>query len=476
MPGGAGTLVAKIWDRHVAARLPDGRDLLAIDRHLVHDMTSAQAFAGLAAAGRDVRHPELTFAVADHIVATDPGRGDETVPGGAELIGALRRNAERHGIRHFGARDPRQGIVHVVAPELGIALPGLTLVCGDSHTCTLGALGALAWGVGTSDVEHVLATQTLPMTRPKLMRVRIAGALAPGVFAKDLVLHLIGRIGAAGGTGFAVEYAGPAVRALGIEARMTLCNLSIEFGARIGVVAPDDVTFDYVAGRPYAPRDALWDRAMADWRSLATDADAVFDREVEIDAAAVGPQVTWGTSPEQVADIGAAVPDPAAEADPARRQAAERALAYMALAPGTRFTEIRVDRVFIGSCTNSRLSDLREAARLLGGRRVAPHVRALVVPGSQAVKRAAEAEGLDRIFREAGFEWRESGCSACCGLNADRVGPGERCLSTSNRNFEGRQGPGARTHLASPAVAAATAVAGHIADPRRLSKKRIGAP
>ena len=461
------TLVAKIWDRHVVAGLPDGRELLAIDRHLVHDMTSAQAFAGLSAAGRPVRNPELTFAVADHVIATDPGRGDETVPGGAELIRALRRNAARFGIRHFDARDPRQGIVHVIAPELGIALPGLTLVCGDSHTCTLGALGALAWGIGTSDVEHVLATQTLPMRRPKLMRVRIAGALAPGVFAKDVILHLIGRIGAAGGTGFAVEYAGPAVSALDVEARMTLCNLSIEFGARIGVVAPDDATFEYVAGRPYAPKGALWDRAVADWRQLATDANAVFDREFEVDAGVIGPQVTWGTSPEHVTGIDGVVPDPAAEPD-SRRRAAERALAYMGLAPGTPITEIRVDRVFIGSCTNSRLSDLREAARILGGRKVAPGVRALVVPGSQAVKRAAEAEGLDRVFRDAGFEWRESGCSACCGLNADRVGPGERCLSTSNRNFEGRQGPGARTHLASPAVAAATAVAGRIADPRRL--------
>jgi 3-isopropylmalate/(R)-2-methylmalate dehydratase large subunit len=462
-------LFDKLWESHVVAELGAGGTLVHIDRHMLHDVTSPQAFSGLALAGRKVRNPELTFSTADHIVATDPGRGDETVPGGTEMIRALRKNTQEAGIIHFDIGDVRQGIVHVIAAELGIALPGTTLVCGDSHTCTLGALGAWSWGIGTSEVEHTLATQTLIVRRPRTMRIVFSARLRPGVSAKDMALHMIGRIGTGGATGYAVEYAGSAVRALGMDGRFTLCNMGVEAGARAAMVAPDETTFAYVAGRAFAPTGAALHQAMAAWRALPSDDDARFDREIEIDASAIAPQVSWGTSPEQVADVDGTVPDPAREGDANRRRAMAQALAYMDLAPGTALAGIKIDKVFIGSCTNSRLDDLREAAAILRGRKVAAGVRALAVPGSGLVKRAAEAEGLDRVFRDAGFEWREPGCSMCAGLNADKVAPRERCVSTSNRNFEGRQGPLARTHLASPAMAAAAAVAGRIVDARQLA-------
>jgi len=465
----ARTLFDKLWDTHVVADLGAGGTLVHIDRHMLHDLTSPQAFSGLALAGRKVRNPELTFATADHIVATDPGRGDETVPGGTEMIRALRKNTAEAGIIHFDIGDVRQGIVHVIASELGIALPGTTLVCGDSHTCTLGALGAWSWGIGTSEVEHTLATQTLIVRRPRTMRIVFSGRLRPGVSAKDMALYMIGRIGTGGATGYAVEYAGPAVSALGMDGRFTLCNMGVEAGARAAMVAPDETTFAYVAGRPFAPAGAALDQAVAAWRALPSDDGARFDREIEIDASAIAPQVTWGTSPEQVVDVDGRIPDPESESDANRRQAMKQALAYMDLMPGSTIAGIRIDKVFIGSCTNSRLADLREAAAILRGRKVAPGVRALAVPGSGLVKRAAEAEGLDHVFRDAGFEWREPGCSMCAGLNADKVAPRERCVSTANRNFEGRQGPLARTHLASPAMAAAAAVAGRIVDARQLA-------
>lgn len=459
------TLFDRIWDRHVVARLEDGRDLLHIDRHVLHELTSPQAFDGLRRAGRPVRNPELTFATQDHMVPTAPGRDDDTWPDAAPYMRALRRNTAESGIRLFDIDDPEQGIVHVIAPELGIALPGATLVCGDSHTCTVGGLGALAFGIGTSQVEHVLATQTLPLEKPKRMRVTFEGRPGFGVYAKDLILHLIGRLGAGAGAGHAVEYAGEAVRSLPVEGRMTLCNMSIEFSARMGLVAPDETTFAYLEGRAYAPTGAAWDRAVAEWRGLASDPDAAFDREEVIDAGEIAPQTTWGTSPQDTVAITDRVPDPA-DAPPERRPAMEKALDYMGLVPGTPMTGIPVQKVFIGSCTNSRLSDLRAAAEVVRDRRVAEGVRAMIVPGSTAVRLAAEAEGLDRVFRAAGFEWRESGCSMCVAVNGDLVAPGERCVATSNRNFEGRQGPGARTHLASPAMAAAAAVAGRLADVR----------
>ncbi len=466
--GAPRTLFDKLWVAHVVAWREDGEALIHIDRHVIHEVTSAQAFAGLAAAGRRVRNPELTFAMTDHIVSTEPGRSDATVPGGAEMIRALRANAGQHGVRHFDLDDPNQGIVHVVAPELGIALPGLTVVCGDSHTCTGGALGAWAWGIGTSEIEHVLATQTLVQRKPLSMRVVFEGRLGAGVSAKDMALFLIGRIGAAGATGYALEYAGPAVGALAMEARFTLCNLAVEAGARTALIAPDATTLDYVAGRPYAPKGAALADAIAAWRTLASDERSHFARELTFEAADIAPQVTWGASPEQVADIAGVVPDPDHFSTAAKRQAAAQAQAYMGLAPGDRLEGLVIHHVFIGSCTNSRLSDLEAAAALVRGRKVAPGVRAMVVPGSQAVKRAAEAKGLDQVFKTAGFEWREPGCSMCVGLNADKVGPRERCVATSNRNFEGRQGTLARTHLASPAMAAAAAVTGCITDVRRL--------
>jgi 3-isopropylmalate/(R)-2-methylmalate dehydratase large subunit len=464
----ARTLFDKLWDAHVVATRPDGADILHIDRHVLHDLGSNVAFAKLAAAGRAVACPHLTIAVQDHVISTAANRRNESYPGGAPFGTALRQNTAQTGIRLFDLSHPLQGIVHVVSPELGVALPGATLACGDSHTCTVGGLGALAFGIGTSEVEHVLATQTLVLRRPKTMRVRFDGRLGRGVTAKDMILHLIGRVGIKAGVGHAVEYAGAAVSALPVEARLTLCNMSIELGARTGIVAPDDTTIDYLYSRMFAPKGALWDRAVDHWRTLSSDAGARFDREVDIDAAAITPQVTWGTNPQQVLPVDGRVPDPATLTDTAERANVERALAYMGLTPGTPLEGIRIDRAFIGSCTNSRLSDLRAAAETVRGRSVAPGVRALVVPGSTSVKHAAEAEGLDTIFREAGFEWRESACSMCAGANDDKVAPGERCISSSNRNFEGRQGPGARTHLASPAMVAAAAVAGHITDVRKF--------
>lgn len=467
MPGPL-TMFEKIWRSHVVADLGERGALLHVDCHALHDLTSPQAFDGLRRAGRAVRNPELTFAVQDHLVSTEPGRTDQTVAGGTELIRALRANARAAGIEIFDLGDPRQGIVHVVAPELAIVLPGMTFVCGDSHTCTVGALGCFAWGIGTSEVEHVLATQTLVQRKPRTMRVRFEGGLQPGVATKDLVLYLIGRIGMGGAAGHAIEYAGATVRGLDMEARMTLCNMAIECGARTGLIAPDDATFDYLKGRPYAPSGSQWDQALAHWRDLPSDAQARFDREVAFDSTAIAPQITWGTSPQDVVPVGERVPDPGAAPDAASRSGAQRALEYMGLEPGAALEGLPVDRVFIGSCTNSRISDLREAAKVVAGRRVHSGVRAMVVPGSMSVKRAAEAEGLDRVFLEAGFEWREPGCSMCAGLNPDKVGPRERCIATSNRNFEGRQGPLARTHLASPAMAAAAAVTGRITDVRKL--------
>ena len=464
----AQTYFDKVWDRHVVADLGDDVALLYVDRHLLHDLSGARGLADVIEAGHSVHSPELQFATPDHAVSSEPGRDDETVPHGTRFIRGLRESCARYGIRLFDINDDGQGIVHIIGPELGISLPGATLVCGDSHTCTHGGIGALAFGIGSSEVAHVLATQTLVQRKPKRMRVTFDGALNPGVVPKDLVLFLIGRIGAGAGNGHAVEYAGPAIRALPVEGRLTICNLSIELGAKIGMVAPDDVTFAYLSGRPFAPKGELWDRALAHWRDLAGDPDATFDSDVTIDVGEIQPQITWGNSPEDVIAVDGRIPDPAEAADGDRRQAIEAALAYMDLKPGTPIEGVPIDRVFIGSCTNSRLSDLREAARLVKGRRVAQHVEAWVVPGSQRVKRAAEAEGLDRIFADAGFAWREPGCSMCVGANGEVVAPGQRCVSTSNRNFVGRQGPGSRTHLASPATAAAAAVSGHIADLRKL--------
>ena len=464
----AKTLYDKIWDDHVVATLPGGVPLLHIDRHLVHEMSSSQAFNGLRAAERQVRNPELTVCVQDHVLATQPGRKDDTYPKGAAFIRALRGNAGQFGIRLFDINDREQGIVHVMAPELGLVLPGMTVVCGDSHTCTIGALGAVAFGIGTSEVEHVLATQTLAMQKLKRMRVVVEGVLPRGVTVKDVVLYLIGRIGTAGGTGCAAEYAGPVIRAMPMDGRLTICNMSIELGSRIGMVAPDDTTYQYLANSPYAPKGADWERALAHWRSLPTDLAAVFDKEVKIDAAQIAPQISWGNSPQDVIAVTGVVPDPAHADSADRRKSWERAIHYMGLTPGQAIEGLKVQKVFIGSCTNSRLSDLRAAAEVVKGRKVSSTVKAFVVPGSASVKRAAEAEGLDRAFLEAGFQWHEPGCSMCAGLNADVVEPGERCVSTSNRNFEGRQGPGSRTHLASPTMAAAAAIHGMITDVRKM--------
>lgn len=460
------TLIDKIWDNHVVA-VGDGEQcLLYVDAHFIHD-GSSQSFERLDLEGHGVRSPEKTFGTADHYVPTKGGADGFNDPASKSMVVRLGKNAERFGIAHYGLGDPRQGIVHVVGPELGLTLPGFLLICGDSHTSTHGALGAFAFGVGASEVAHVLATQTLWQVRPKTMRILIDGVLAPGVTAKDLILHIIATIGTDGATGHVVEYAGSAVVALSIEARLTLCNMSIEAGARAGLVAPDEKTFAYIAGRAHAPKGELWDRALAFWRTLGSDDDAVFDREVTIDAAQVAPTVTWGTSPEDAVPVTAVVPDPADETDAERRARRTRAIDYMGLKPGTPMTEITVDRVFIGSCANSRIEDLRAAAAVLKGRRAV--VPAMVVPGSGSVKAAAEAEGLDRIFVEAGVEWRDPGCSMCVAINGvDVVAPGERCASTSNRNFAGRQGRGARTHLMSPAMAAAAAVTGHITDVREL--------
>ncbi|XAH22751.1 3-isopropylmalate dehydratase large subunit [Xylophilus sp. GW821-FHT01B05] len=467
----ARTLFEKLWDQHHIVDLPGGETLVHIDRHLLYEITSPQAFDGLQQAGRRVRNPELTFGTTDHLVSTQPHRGDETVEGGALLIRAFRASTLAHGIRHFDVQDAQQGIAHVIAPELGIVLPGMTVVCGDSHTGTVGALGAWAWGIGTSAVEQVLATQTLAVRKPKTMRIVIDGELAAGVTPKDLILYLIGEIGTAGATGYALELAGRAISSMHMEGRFTLCNMGVEAGARTTFIAPDDIAFDYIRGREYAPKGEDFDRAVSAWRSLVTDDGAVFDREIRLDAAAAAPQITWGTSPEQVMPIDAAVPDPSLLSQVEQRGAAERALSYMGLEAGASLLGLKVDAVFIGSCTNSRLSDLAAAAEVVRGHKVAGHVRALVVPGSMTVKREAEAQGLHHVFLDAGFEWREPGCSMCAAVNDDFVLPGARCVSTSNRNFEGRQGPRARTHLGSPATAAAAAIAGVITDARRIGDR-----
>ena len=459
------TLYEKVWNAHAVAHGPGGRTLLYIDRHLLHD-GSFHAFAALRDAGRRVRRPDASFATPDHYI---PTRGREDIRD-AELrdkVETLAGNARTHRIAFYGAGDDRQGIVHVIGPEQGITQPGITLVCGDSHTSTHGAFGALAFGIGASEVAHVLATQALWQSRSKTMRITVEGQLGPGVAAKDLILALIARIGAFGGSGFTLEYAGAAIRGLSMEGRMTVCNMSIEAGARAGLVAPDDVTYEYLAGRPHAPAGPDWERAVGRWRGLPTDAEAAFDREIAIDAKTLRPMATWGTSPEHGAPVDGVVPDPVHERDPARRTSMEKALRYMGLAPGQALEGLRMDRVFIGSCTNSRLEDLRSAAAVVRGRKA--KIPALVVPGSGLVKKAAEAEGLDRVFLDAGFEWRDAGCSMCVGMNGDLVGAGERCASTSNRNFEGRQGKGARTHLMSPAMAAAAAIAGCITDVRKLA-------
>jgi 3-isopropylmalate/(R)-2-methylmalate dehydratase large subunit len=460
------TLFEKVWDAHIVRAEPNEPALLYIDLHLVHEVTSPQAFDGLRAAGRGVRRPALTFATIDHNVPTTDRALPITDAIAARQIDVLRSNCDEFDIRLFDINSNEQGIVHVIGPELGLTQPGMTIVCGDSHTSTHGSFGALAFGIGTSEVEHVLATQCLPQNRPRTMLVRTHGALAEGVTAKDLALGIIGQIGTDGATGHVIEYAGEAVRALSMEGRMTLCNMSIEAGARAGMIAPDETTFAYLAGRRFCPRVAKWGEAVAYWRTLPSDPDAEFDQIVDVDASGIAPCVTWGTNPGMVAAITGTVPDPSEAGSETERRAAQRALEYMNLKPRTKIADIAIDRVFIGSCTNSRVEDLRAAARIIKGHRVHESVRAMVVPGSQNIKRAAETEGLDRIFLDAGFEWRESGCSMCLGMNADILQPGERCASTSNRNFEGRQGRGGRTHLVSPAMAAAAAIAGHFVDVR----------
>jgi len=460
------TLFEKVWDAHVVCSAPNEPSLLYIDLHLVHEVTSPQAFDGLRAAHRTVRRPGRTIATIDHNVPTTDRNQPIADPIAAKQIDTLRKNCADFDITLFDINSSEQGIVHVIGPELGLTQPGMTIVCGDSHTSTHGAFGALAFGIGTSEVEHVLATQCLPQNKPRTMLVRTHGLLSEGVTAKDLALGLIGQIGTDGASGHVIEYAGPAVRALTMEGRMTLCNMSIEAGARAGMIAPDETTFAYLEGRRYAPAGAQWEAAGDYWRTLSSDPDAQFDCVVEIDAAAIAPCITWGTSPGMVVPVTGSVPDPADAKGEGERRAAQRALEYMKLEPHMKIADVAIDRVFIGSCTNSRLEDLRAAARVVKGHDVHKSVRAMVVPGSQSVKRAAEAEGLDRIFVDAGFEWREAGCSMCLGMNADILEPGERCASTSNRNFEGRQGRGGRTHLVSPAMAAAAAISGHFVDVR----------
>jgi len=469
------TLYEKIWDAHVVERRDDGTCLIYIDRHLVHEVTSPQAFEALRLSERKVRRPDLTLAVPDHNLPTTArldasgARIPIADPESAQQLAALERNAPEFGIRYITDTALEQGIVHVVGPEQGFSLPGATIVCGDSHTACHGGIGALAFGIGTSEVEHVLATQTLLLKQSKTMEVRVNGALPAGVTPKDLILHIIGVIGTAGGTGHVIEFRGPVFAAMSIEGRLTVCNMAIEGGARAGLVAPDETTFAYIKGRTYAPTGDAWDQALAWWKTLQTDDGATFDKSVVIDATDVQPTVTWGTSPEDVAPIGGTVPAPESFADPSKQEAVRKSLDYMGLAPGQKLSEVEVQNIFIGSCTNSRIEDLRAAAAVLKGRRKADNVKwAIVVPGSGLVKAQAEAEGLDRIFVEAGLEWREPGCSACLGMNPDKVPPGERCASTSNRNFVGRQGPGARTHLVSPAMAAAAAVTGHLTDVREL--------
>ncbi|HEV2451734.1 MAG TPA: 3-isopropylmalate dehydratase large subunit [Streptosporangiaceae bacterium] len=472
------TLAEKIWESHVVRSAADEPDLLYIDLHLVHEVTSPQAFDGLRVAGRKVRRPDLTLATEDHNVPTTgitgpglplDGPGSPiTEPVSRTQVETLRKNCAGFGVRLYPMGDAEQGIVHVIGPQLGLSQPGMTIVCGDSHTSTHGAVGALAFGIGTSEVEHVLATQTLPQQRPRMMAVTVTGRLPYGVTAKDLILAIVTRIGTGGGQGYVIEYRGEAVTALSMEGRLTVCNMSIEAGARAGLVAPDDTTFGYLEGRTAAPRGAAWEAALDHWRSLRTDDDASFAREVVLDAGLLTPYVTWGTNPGQAAPLASTVPDPASLADPAERAAAERALAYMDLTPGTPLTGIGVDTVFVGSCTNGRMEDLRAAAEVLRGRKVADGVRMLVVPGSMAVRAQAEREGLDAVFTAAGAQWRSAGCSMCLGMNPDRLAPGQRSASTSNRNFEGRQGRGGRTHLVSPPVAAATAVTGRLTSPADL--------
>jgi 3-isopropylmalate/(R)-2-methylmalate dehydratase large subunit len=461
------TLFDKIWDAHVVDRQDGGTCVIYIDRHLVHEVTSPQAFEGLRMTGRKVRHPDATLAVIDHNIGTDPNETAMTDDSRIQ-IETLQKNCEEFGVPLFDVPDVRNGVVHVTGPEEGFTLPGTTIVCGDSHTATHGAFGALAFGIGTSEVEHVLATQTLIQAPAKKMRVNIVGALAEGVTAKDLILAIIGRIGTAGGTGHVIEYAGDAIRALSMEERMTICNMTIEGGARAGLIAPDETTFEYLRGRPMAPKGAHWEQAVAWWKTLPSDDGAAYDTEVTLDAADLIPAVTWGTSPEDVTRIDGVVPDPADAADEGRRAAIQRKLDYMGLTAGMKITDIEIDTVFVGSCTNGRIEDLRAAAAVARGRKVANGVRALIVPGSGLVKEQAEQEGLDEIFTEAGFEWRNPGCSMCLAMNTDRLEPGERCASTSNRNFEGRQGRGGRTHLVSPAMAAAAAVTGRLTDVREL--------
>ena len=464
------TLYDKIWDDHVVSTRDDGTSLIFIDRHLIHEVTTPQAFSGLKAAGRRLRRPDLTLAVPDHNVPTTDRRQPITDPESVAQLAALKANCAEFGVEYFEIDAPEQGIVHVIGPEQGFTLPGITMVCGDSHTSTHGAFGALAFGIGTSEVEHVFATQTLLLKKSRNFAVTVTGSLGYSITAKDVALAICGALGTAGGTGHVLEYRGAVIEALSMEGRMTLCNMSIEAGARAGLVAPDEKTFAYVAGRPRAPKGADLERAIAWWRQLPSDPGARFDREVVIDGTAIAPLVTWGTSPEDVVPVTGVVPSPDSFADPSKRAAAEKSLAYMGLTPGTRMEDVAVENIFIGSCTNSRIEDLRAAAGVVKGRRVAANVRqALVVPGSGLVKRQAEQEGLDRIFVEAGFEWREPGCSMCLGMNPDKVPSGERCASTSNRNFVGRQGPGARTHLMSPAMAAAAAVTGRLADVRQLA-------
>ena len=458
----------KIWDDHLVDQQPDGTCLIYVDRHLVHEVSSPQAFEGLRVSGRRVHRPAATFAVVDHNVPTTDRSLPIADPESATQIETLEANCRETGIQLFDLSDPRQGIVHVVGPEQGLTLPGTTIVCGDSHTATHGAFGALAFGIGTSEVEHVLATQTLLQQPLKSMRISIEGALHRYVTSKDLILSIIGKIGTAGGTGHVIEYAGEVIRALSMESRMTICNMSIEAGARAGLIAPDEKTFQYLKGRPFAPKGDLWAAALSYWQTLTSDQDATFDQDIRVNASTISPQTTWGTSPQDVIAIDECVPDPAKIENESRRQAMERALAYMDLRPHTPMTAVRLDRVFIGSCTNARIEDLRAAASILKGRKIADHVNGIVVPGSGLVKKQAEEEGLDRIFIEAGFEWREAGCSMCVGMNPDQLLPGERCASTSNRNFEGRQGKGGRTHLVSPLTAAASAISGTLADVRKL--------
>jgi 3-isopropylmalate/(R)-2-methylmalate dehydratase large subunit len=462
-------MLAKIWDQHVIARISDDTDLLHIDRHLLHDLGGSRGLLDLKSRNLAVHNPELTFATPDHAISSAHGRAG-TSKTGIELLEGLRAETSASGITMFDIDQPGQGIVHVIGPELGLSLPGCLIVCGDSHTCTHGGLGALAFGIGSSELAHVLATQALIQRRPKTMRVKFEGRMSAGVTPKDLILALIGHVGAAGGTGYAVEYAGSTIREMGVEGRFTICNLSIELGAKMGMIAPDEKTYDYVRGRRYAPKGAMWERALAAWRQLPSDADAVFDREVTIDVTKIIPQVTWGISPEHVIGVDGRIPDPNEISDPARRTAIETALDYMGLKAGAPIMGTPVDWVFIGSCTNSRMSDLRAAAAIARGRKVAPGVRAWVVPGSETVKREAVAEGLDKLFMEAGFEWREPGCSMCLAANGEMLAPGQRSVSTSNRNFIGRQGPQARTHLASPAMAAAAAISGAIADVRTMER------